>query len=382
MSCYREKWMKVLGGFPLRWGGLLLLVLLTIGGCRREQPPLKVGFLGVLTGRGAPLGVSGRNAAQLAVHEANARGGIQGRRVELVVKDSGMNADTTRRALEEFSRLGVSAVIGPMTSSMGIVAAEHGSKVPLISPTVATQDLSGRKDHFFRVYPDISTLASQLTGDICRQPELRRFAIVSDEDNASFTRYWDERFESGLKSCGGEVVARVPYHSSQTPSFQQLAAQLGTTDHDGLFILANASDTALFAQQLHKQQLHVPIFCSEWSSSTVLVSMGGAAVEGMSWVQGFPYGRQSPRFEQFRRSYVERFGKEPDFAASYAYEASRLLFTALRRFPESADLSRSLQQIRSLEGLFDTIEFDGYGEVKRPLYLSTIRQGQFTGHER
>jgi len=356
--------------------GLLLAGLLMTGGCQRNEDPVKIGFLGVLSGRGAPLGISGRNAVQLAVDEANAAGGIRGRKVELVVKDSAMRAEVTRTALDELKRRGVVAVIGPMTSSMGVEAVRHAPLMPLISPTVATHELSGRKDNFFRVYPDQAYMAQQLTEHLCEGTNLRRFAILSDEGNHAFTQPWVAFFTRGLKRCNGEVVRHRTFQTRPLVSFKQLVGELASPEVEAVFILANATDTALIAQQIAMRSAGWSLVGSEWSSSAGMVAMGGAAVEGMSWMQGFPLGRKSARFERFSTSYREMFGQAPDFSASYAYEASQLLLKALAESPPEADLLGTLQAQRTFEGLYSPLTLNASGDVERPLYLTTIRQGK------
>ena len=64
----------------------LLLVLGLVSGCGPREP-VRVGFLGGLSGRVADLGEAGRNGAQIAVEEVNRAGGIDGRQIQLIVRD-------------------------------------------------------------------------------------------------------------------------------------------------------------------------------------------------------------------------------------------------------------------------------------------------------
>ena len=70
-----------------------------------EEPALKIGFVGGLTGRVADLGVAGRDAAILAVEEINASGGIDGRKVHLLVKDDKQDAETAKLVTRAWSPL-------------------------------------------------------------------------------------------------------------------------------------------------------------------------------------------------------------------------------------------------------------------------------------
>ena len=120
-----------------------------------NSEPIKIVFVGGLTGKGSALGIEGRNGASLAVTLINENGGINGRKVQLITKDDKQNSGKAREVVQELLDEGVSAVIGHMTSTMSIAGSEktNQNKVVMISPTTSTSELSGIDDYFFRVYP-------------------------------------------------------------------------------------------------------------------------------------------------------------------------------------------------------------------------------------
>jgi branched-chain amino acid transport system substrate-binding protein len=128
--------------------------LLLISSCQKVEPPIKIGFLGCLTGRSADLGVAGRDGFLLAIDEMNAVGGINGRKIIPVVRDDALDSEKAKLAAIELLAESVSFIVGPMTSQMAmtVVPAVNAAKVPLISPTVSTNQLIGLDDYFFRVY--------------------------------------------------------------------------------------------------------------------------------------------------------------------------------------------------------------------------------------
>ena len=71
--------------------------LLALAACAPPEP-LRLGFVGGLSGRVADLGIEGRNGAMLAVEQRNKLGGVNGRQVELVVEDDQQNVDAARMA--------------------------------------------------------------------------------------------------------------------------------------------------------------------------------------------------------------------------------------------------------------------------------------------
>lgn len=130
------------------WAFLLAVCLCTIpAGCSPPEP-IRIGFLGNISGRGADLGIAGRDGVQLAIERINQQGGLDGRRIELLVKDDLQDAETAKKMVEELAAQGVTAIIGPMTSVIGTVVAPLVSrlKIPMVSPTVTTEELTGRDE--------------------------------------------------------------------------------------------------------------------------------------------------------------------------------------------------------------------------------------------
>ena len=136
----------------------LLLALLVFlvplqSGCK-EPEPARIGFIGELTTRGAGLATSGRDGFLLAVEEINQQGGLDGQKVEFLVEDVGLHKETSLNAVRKLAEKQVSVMIGPMTSqtAVALVPEINRLQIPLISPTVSTNQLNGLDDYFFRVY--------------------------------------------------------------------------------------------------------------------------------------------------------------------------------------------------------------------------------------
>ena len=116
-----------------RWLALLLLLLLT--GCGREQP-VEIGFVGPLSGGASDLGFAGRNGTLLAVEVFNNAGGLDGEPVTVVIRDDMHDAETGRKIVQELIDRKVAAIVGPMTSSVGVAVAPLANEAQkvMVSP--------------------------------------------------------------------------------------------------------------------------------------------------------------------------------------------------------------------------------------------------------
>lgn len=358
---------------------LLRLLLLSglLSGCA-APPPVRLGFLAALTGRHASLGLAARNGATLAVEECNARGGVQGRPVMLVSRDDRQDAAAAVRAVRELVREGVGVVVGPMTSSVAqaILPVSEPAGILLVSPTVSTNELSGRDDRFLRVYPPSRQVARRLAEDARLRLGLTSIGALFDAENAAHCEGWLGHFQARFRELGGTSLRTLSFRSSQSPDYAELAKRLLARKVEGVFLLAGAMDTAMLCQHLRLRGYRGPILVSEWSTTDELLLNGGRAVEGLSFFQTFDRLNQTRIFREFRSSYRQRFSLEPTFASVHAYEATKLVLEGLSAGSPDA-LKRTLLARAHFQGLQGEITLDRFGDPSRPLFRMTVRDGAF-----
>ena len=181
---------------------LLLAASALIAACSPPEP-IRLGFIGGLTGRVADLGHSGRNGFQLAVEQANAAGGIRGRRIEILVKDDGQDPDKAAQAAAELVAAKVAAIIGPMTSAMvePVLAAATRAGIAVISPTVTTTEMTGKDDLFLRVMADTRSYAELSARYNYQKIGVRRVAAVYDLHNRAYSESWLSAFRKSFDSA-------------------------------------------------------------------------------------------------------------------------------------------------------------------------------------
>jgi len=357
---------------------MIILVLLS-GACRQKEPIL-IGFSAGLTGRNAALGVDGRDGALLAVETVNKAGGINGRILELVVRDDLFTDEGALAADLELKEAGVVAIVGHMTSET-MVAAWSKMKdedILYLSPTVSTPQLEGIEDNFYRLIVVNSYPARQLAVHVATRMGLKSVVMFYDADNFSYTNTYIDGFSEQFQKDGGIVEAVYEFHSSEEPDFRPMLEESKGYDPDGLMIVASAVDTAIIAQQAKLVGLDAQLLTSNWAFTDDLLQNGGKAIEGILAVISNDVNNNSPEYLDFVSRFQERFKREPTFAAGYGYEAITVLATALEKTDGSADaLGETLLEIKKFSGVQGKIQFDKYGDVERTLYMIAVRNGKF-----
>jgi len=357
---------------------LACLFFLALAGCE-APPPIKIGFIGGVSGRFADLGGTGRNGALLAIEMRNQAGGIDGRPVELLVRDDEQNPDTARAAVHELAAQGVAAIVGPMTSGIGaaIVPALEETGLVAIAGTVTTTRLTGRDDPFFRVVASTRIYARHSAAEALRRFNARRAAIIIDLSNREYTESWAEDFQAAFEAGGGQILRIVRFDSRHERHYREIAHQALTDNPDLIGLACNATDAGLLAQKLRQQTPEVALTGGGWTGSERLLELGGKAVEGMLVEQYFNRGDTSPAYLQFQQAFQARFGNEPGFAGVAGFDAANVAMAALAKSPRRENLKQTLLALRTFRGIQDEIRFDDFGDADRRQYLVEVRDGRF-----
>jgi branched-chain amino acid transport system substrate-binding protein len=348
-----------------------------LNGCERE--PVRIGFVGGISGRVADLGVGGRNGVLLAVEERNARGGINGRPIELIIRDDEQDPETAGRVARELVGLKVEAIIGPMTSSMAkvLVPVVNEARMVAVSPTVTTSELSGLDDYFFRVLPDTQTYAPKSAHFHFEKFGLRKAAIVYDSGNSSYTVSWMNNFRKAFEGLGGRIVAVESFKSGGNAAFSPMVRELLKSKPDLVVLVSNAVDAALLCQQVRKLAPQVTITISEWGSTERFIELGGAAVEGVYIAQFVDYNNTTPRYRDFLASYRKRFGQDPGFSAQGGYDAATVVMDALAARKDGTSLKDAILAIASYHGVQREILLNRFGDTKSSTFITMVRGGRF-----
>jgi branched-chain amino acid transport system substrate-binding protein len=348
-------------------------------GVSYKHETVKIGFAGGLTGRIADVGIAGRDGAILAVEEQNLKGGINGRPIELIIKDDRQNVDTAIKIDKEFIDAGVIAIIGHMTSSMSVKAVEviNNSDIIMISPTTSTNDLTGIDDNFLRVYPYSAQTSRLLAEHTYNKMNLKKTIVVYDITNRAHTESAYIQFKQRYESLGGTIADNITFLSGGDVSFSSIAKDIIAQKPDCLYLLANAMNSAMLCQQLQKLKHKLPIIASDWSATDEVIKLGGNSVDGLFFLHTVNKYSEEPAYKKFQNDFTVRFGRNPDFVSVHAFDSARILFQALEKNSNPELLKQTILDIGTFQGLQTEIKFDKFGDVTREHFPFIIKQGRF-----
>jgi len=360
---------------------LLATFTLFLNGCKKADPdPIRIGFVAGMTGRMAPVSIPARDGALLAIKQVNEAGGIDGRKLELIIYDDKQDRDVARAAVRSLISEGVPVIIGPLTSTMAVemVPIVNRSKTLLISPTASTTSLSRQDDNFLRLRPQCVTVVRKLVNYIVDQRHLKKIGILLDVGNSAYTEDWQRCFSRYLEEKDGEVVSAVSFVSGDDHLFGALAGKILKSQPEGILVLANPLDTAIFSQQLAKKGVQIPLFTSEWSMTRDLLTSGGRSVEGITLFHVFNEASKKKKYLEFKDEYRAYFGQEPSFPVIHGFDTMQVVIAGLKRGARTGpELKKVLLQTKEFDALQTVLRFDPYGDIERDLFLTVVKDGEF-----
>lgn len=362
--------------------GLLVssVALLALGsGACSPKPPLKIGFLGGLSGKFSDLGTSNRNGALLAVETVNDAGGVGGRKLLLVEQDDQQNSAQALLAMSELRKQAVVAIVGPSTSSIAVAITPMATEnqLLLVAPTATTNKLSGKDDYFLRSVGDAAFYGRATARFHYSKQGIRSVALIMDMANADYTESWGEPYAAEFTRLGGKVVRMERFKSTDNPDHAAIAKKLVTDNPQMVLTVASSVDCALIAQRVKTLKPGMRIAGSAWASTERLIELGGAAVEGMLVEQYFDRFDPAPKFQGFLQAYRKRFKAEPGFGAVLAYDAANMLIAGLKKAEQPAELKSAILALGRFEGVQGPVLLDPMGDASRAVHFGVVKNGAF-----
>ena len=366
--------------FRLRHTILILIAALSLALSSCAPPePVRIGFLGGLSGWSPELGIDGLHGARLAVELRNKAGGIKGRQIELIEADDQQDTETARQSIARLIEHKVAAVVGPMTSAMAMatVPLSNQAQLLMVSPTATSNDLSGQDDYFFRVVPATRQYVKTSADFYYSVWGLRKLRLVYDLRNRSYTESWLRDFSSVFAKAGGELLEPINFTSSDEVVFSSLARQALSENPDGIIIIANSVDTAMLCESIRKLNSSIAIGAAEWASTGRLIELGGKSVEGIAVEHFFDQQSTQPNYIAFRDAYAKRFGQAPGFGGLYTFDATNVILDAMEKKTPDQSLKQTLLAQKTFAGTQRPVTFDAMGDSEGGSFIFIVKDGAF-----
>jgi branched-chain amino acid transport system substrate-binding protein len=366
----------------------VLLVALTIAPVFAAET-IKVGAILAVTGPASFLGAPEAKTLEMMVEEINAKGGIKGKKVELIIKDSGASPEKAlsfaKQLIEEDKVL---AIIGPSTSgeTMKIKNVAEEGKTILLSCAAAEVIVNPVAKYVFKT-PQKDSYAVIKIFEQMKKMKLSKLGVLSS--NTGFGKAGKEQIEKLAPEHGIQIVANEVYDKAAT----DLTAEVTKVKASGAESIINWSiepAQSIVIKNARQIGFKGQIFQSHGFGNIKYVEAAGPAAEGVI----FPVGRllvaealskndpQKTVLMDYKKKYETKFKEDASTFGGHAYDAMLILTKAIEK-ANSTDKEAVRTAIEGLKGVVGTAGIFNFSpEDHNGLDLSsfvmlTVKKGKF-----
>ncbi|HEV8616890.1 MAG TPA: ABC transporter substrate-binding protein, partial [Methylomirabilota bacterium] len=370
----------------------LVAACLVVGGAwptEAQQEPVRIGFIQPLSGPIAAAGSYITNGAKIALDRVNAKGGVKGRRLELIIEDNKSDPAETRNAAEKLIvRDKVPVLIGAWGSSMTLammpLAAQHG--VGIIVETSSSVKITDPKTPGSKVVSRISpTSELEALGVEPLLPQLGMKKVGYIAVNTDWGRGAVVAFGDVIKKQGGKIEL-VEYVGQADTDFYSQLTKFKAAGVDSVLITDDAPKTAKMLQQMKELGLNAKVLVtggSAWPDSIVQLA-GAPAAEGAMFVSFYnPYDHALAGDPEASRAYVEEWKKRGlpwigVVEGMRGFDAVNLVAKALETAgePTAANVHDAVRRTE-LRALYGLIKFDKTGQSFPNIILTQVKDGKY-----
>ncbi|MEA3238553.1 MAG: ABC transporter substrate-binding protein [Candidatus Bipolaricaulota bacterium] len=304
---------------------------------------IKIGSLMSLTGALAPYGPPIANGAKLAVEQINAAGGVLGKQLELVIRDTGTSPDLGRDAASKLVQLDhVQAIVGALSSGVTIAASSVTipAEVVLISPASSSPAIPALNDNDY--------VFRTVVSDAVQGVVMARLAVMLNYSkvsviyvNNAYGKGLADVFKETFESLGGAVPASVPYEENKA-SYRGEVEKVTTGEPDTVFIVGYPIDgNKQIVEAVEAGYQGKFLFSDGMKGEGVAPGPACASADNPGPIEG-AYGTvASAGFQaaQFDVDYADAFGPSTVPYNYQAYDAVMLIALAMERAGDTSGQS-------------------------------------------
>jgi branched-chain amino acid transport system substrate-binding protein len=373
----------------------IIVVLALAFSCARkpqtgeQQPnrtPLKIGYFGDLTGPTYNFGTSAMNGALMAAAHINQYGGINNRQIDVVIQDDRGSAEEAARLTGKLiAQDKVLAIIAGGTSGNSRAAAPRAqaSRIPMISTSATDPAVTQTGDYIFRACFVDSFQGEVMASFATDKLKAKKAAILYDI-NSPYGRGLTDFFETSFRKLGGEIVNKQSYTQGDSDFKGQLSA-IKAAEPDVIYIPGYYLEVALIAKQARALGLNQPLLGGDGWDAPELWQLGGDALNNSYISTHYSPDDPSPRIQDFVHEYKQRYQNlVPDAHAALAYDATMLLFDAIKRAgsTDGPQLRDALAQTKNFEGVTGLISMDADRNAVKPAVVLKLQDASFIYQEK
>lgn len=358
-------------------GVWVFLALLAIAGCSsQQQNTVRIGAAGPMTGDQSKMGIDLRNGVELAVAEWNDKGGVLGKKIELLAGDDQADPKQAVSVANKFINQKVVAVVGHWNSNCSIAASEDYKKAGLVMVSPASTNPRLTQQGFKTVFRVCGTDDQQgvvAAEFVLRTMKPKRIAVLHDKST----------YGQGLADFFKKTVegrADVVFYDGivqRDPDYRAVLTAMKEKRPDVYFFGGVYPEAGRLVRQAKEIGLNAPMITGDGVYDPTFLQIAERTAEGTF----VTFGKDTSTLETakaFNEKYRAKYGAPGPYSI-YAYDAANIILTAIKE-TGTTDGMKAAEYIAKgrFTGAFGELSFNANGDVaKAPYVVWQVRDGKF-----
>ena len=370
-----------------------VMTLATVAGCTSGQSSnkdtFKIGGIGPLTGPAAIYGTNVMNAAQIAVDEINAAGGINGYQIEFKSQDDTHDAEKAINAYNSLKDWGMQVLLGTVTTTPCVAVAEKTAEDGMfqITPSASSTDVIVN-DNTFQVCftdPNQGTASAQYIG---MNEIATKVAIIYNSSDV-YSSGIEATFEKEAANQGFEIVSIEAFTDDTATDFSTQLQKAQSAGADLVFLPIYYTPASIILKQANDIG-YAPVFFGVDGMDGILTmdNFDTSLAEGVILLTPFAADADDEKTQKFVAEYQKRYGEIPNQFAADAYDGIYAIKEAMEKTGCTPDMSVKeigekiipiMTQIK-VDGITGEMTWNANGEVSKTPKAVVIKNGAYVAY--
>ncbi len=367
----------------IRWsflGLLTLFVSLSLTGAGLAADTIKLGIAGAHSGDLASYGLPSVKAAELVVKDINARGGILGKKVELLIEDDACKPEMATNTATKLVSKKVDIVMGHICSgaTKAALGIYNDARIIVMSPSATNPELtqSGQYPNFFRTIASDDTQAKLEVDFAMNRLKVKTIAVLHDKGD-----YGKGLAEYARKFAAATKNVKVVLYEGITPGavdYSAIVQKIKQSGAEAVIYGGYHPEAASIVSQMRKKGLKTIFISDDGVKDITFIKVAGKYAEGV-YATGPKDTSKNPLAIAANEAHKKTYGSDPGAFYLNAYAATQAILHAIQK-AKSTDYTKVSNALRTyaVDTPLGKIKFDKKGDaIGAGFTMYQVRNGTY-----
>ena len=314
----------------------MMMVASPVVAMAQDPSPIVIGASLPLTGTVSTFGQHSRWGSELAIQEANAAGGILGRKVEMDYQDNRCNpAEAVKSVTQMIAEKKYVAIFDGLCSSaaLAIMPLVERAEIPFVvanasATSIAEKSGVGGNEWTFKVNPTDASMLDALVGWLQKEGKASNIAFIGEDTD--FGRAGSEGLEAALKKKNLKLSS-IDFYQKGTADFTTLLAKVRSKKPQEIALYSIDADFQNLIRQWAGMGAGIPLTGRVLLDQVPAQILASGMLNGSTAVQPYSESVDLPANKAFVAAYKKMTGQDPILVGFESYEATKILLDAIKR---------------------------------------------------